>query len=114
MFICDRQPLRDTPVTARIAALHNNRLGAIYSSLYAFWSARYATRGGTANRGDTYSIILFDDHPTTMVSNDIGSTPDDLLSRILTYSAMHGTNFNEALQAAQACMDSHWASERRV
>lgn len=36
----DRQPLSDAPVTARILDHAPNRLGAVYSALYSFWSAR--------------------------------------------------------------------------
>jgi hypothetical protein len=42
MASADRQPLSDAPVTARIQAHAPNRLGAVYSALYCFWSARHA------------------------------------------------------------------------
>lgn len=42
MACADRQPLSDAPVTARIRAHAPNRLGAVYSALYSFWSARHA------------------------------------------------------------------------
>jgi hypothetical protein len=42
MASTDRQPLSDAPVTARIRAHAPNRLGAVYSALYSFWSARHA------------------------------------------------------------------------
>ncbi len=38
----DRQPLADGPAAERIQERSNNRLGAVYSALYSFWSARHA------------------------------------------------------------------------
>ncbi|KAI9444050.1 hypothetical protein H4582DRAFT_1918931, partial [Lactarius indigo] len=38
----DRQPLADGPAAERIQGRSNNRLGAVYSALYSFWSARHA------------------------------------------------------------------------
>jgi hypothetical protein len=38
----DHKPLLDTPATARILAHAPNRLGAVYSALYCFWSARHS------------------------------------------------------------------------
>jgi hypothetical protein len=58
----DRRPLSDSPVTARIVAVANNRFGAVISSLYAFWTARdTAIRTGSAAglRRDAYSIVTF-------------------------------------------------------
>jgi hypothetical protein len=39
----DRVPLVDGPAAERIRQCANNRLGAVYSALYSFWSARHAT-----------------------------------------------------------------------
>ena len=38
----DRKPLADGPAAERIRDRSNNRLGAVYSALYSFWSARHA------------------------------------------------------------------------
>jgi hypothetical protein len=38
----DRQPLTDGPATERIRLVANNRLGAVFSAVYNFWSARHA------------------------------------------------------------------------
>ena len=43
MASTDRQPLSDVPVTERIKERASNRLGAVYSALYSFWSARHAS-----------------------------------------------------------------------
>jgi Mg-chelatase subunit ChlD len=40
MRAMDHKPLDDTPAAKRIRAWANNRLGAVYSALYSFWSAR--------------------------------------------------------------------------
>lgn len=39
----DRVPLGDGPAAERIQLYANNRLGAVYSALYSFWTARHAT-----------------------------------------------------------------------
>ncbi|EKM59288.1 uncharacterized protein PHACADRAFT_249677 [Phanerochaete carnosa HHB-10118-sp] len=70
MSVTDREPLKGTPVTARIAARHNNRLGAVYSSLYAFWSTRHAVANGTTSRRDAYSVILFNSGQRQILTND--------------------------------------------
>lgn len=61
----DRKPLADGPAADRIRTRANNRLGAVYSALYSFWTARHAAatveqrtpntqRGG---RGAVYSAL---------------------------------------------------------
>ena len=42
MSMTDRLPLAEGPVAERIKYIANNRLGAVYSALYNFWSARDA------------------------------------------------------------------------
>lgn len=42
MDFSDRQPLTEGPAAERIQRRSNNRLGAVYSALYSFWSARHA------------------------------------------------------------------------
>ncbi|TFY78519.1 hypothetical protein EWM64_g5492, partial [Hericium alpestre] len=42
----DRRPLPNAPATDRIACASNNRLGAVFSALYGFWSARHAAIAG--------------------------------------------------------------------
>lgn len=110
----DRRPLNDTPASARIAARHNNRIGAVYSSLFAFWSTRHAVANGNANRRDAYSVILFNEGQTSTITNDFTSTPDQLLDNVLVYHAGGGTNYNTALQGAQAVMENNWSTERYV
>jgi hypothetical protein len=39
MLLTDHKPL-DTPAANRIRQHANNRLGAVYSDLYSFWSSR--------------------------------------------------------------------------
>lgn len=43
MCSTDRLPLADGPAAERIRERANNRLGAVYSALYSFWTARHAT-----------------------------------------------------------------------
>lgn len=47
MASTDHQPLSDAPVTTRIRTYAPNRLGAVYSALYCFWSARHAATAAT-------------------------------------------------------------------
>lgn len=108
----DRQPLVNTPVTAKLRARHNNRVGAVYSSLYTFWQARHASLNGAANRRDAYSVILFDHGLYMAVNNDFASTPDALLDMVMPYGAGGGTNFDMALKETQRCMQNHWSTER--
>jgi hypothetical protein len=46
MQLDDRQPLADAPATDRIRRRANNRLGAVYSALYSFWTARHTAAMG--------------------------------------------------------------------
>jgi hypothetical protein len=113
----DRRPLRNTPVTARLSARHNDRLGAVYSALYGFWSARHAAvqAGGTqgnAVRRDAYSIILFDNEISTILQNDFQRTPDELLNALLAYESRGGTDYTLALNQARAMMERHWDPAR--
>lgn len=119
MGLQDRRPLPGTPVTARIANRSNDRLGAVYSALYAFWSERYAAinanlADGTANRRDAYSIILFDDQVSVIVENDFQSSPDALLNSCLAHESRGGTDYTMALRAVQQVMDRRWSTERQA
>ena len=42
MSFSDRKPLTEGPAAERIQRRADNRLGAVYSALYSFWSARNA------------------------------------------------------------------------
>ncbi|KAH9023069.1 hypothetical protein EDB83DRAFT_1992577 [Lactarius deliciosus] len=118
MSIDDRRPLPDAPATYRIREKADNRLGAVYSALYSFWSARHAAvtvtprQQATGARRDAYSIILFSDTAKNAVVNDFTSTPDQLLDNILNEEADSGTNFVAAIQASQAVMIDNWSTER--
>jgi len=115
----DLRPLQNTPSTARISQRHNNRLGSVYSSLHGFWVSRQAAvdaarQNAAVARRDGYSVILFHSSATTCLANDFTSSPDDLLNVILQHRTGRGTNFSEALAAAQALMVQHWSNERYV
>ncbi|KAI0089047.1 hypothetical protein BDY19DRAFT_993280 [Irpex rosettiformis] len=108
----DKRPLDGTPITATLRQRHNNRVGAVYSSLYSFWQARHAAITAGAARRDSYSVILFDHELHRAVTNDFASTPDALINSLLQYGARGGTNFDLALQEAKRCMENHWSTER--
>ncbi len=112
----DRLPLADSPATDRISLEANNRLGAVYSALHSFWSARHAavTSGQETigARRDTYSVIMFNSKTENAAVNDFTSSPDELLDIVLNTRANGGTNFAAALQAGQAVMLDNWSTER--
>ena len=113
------QPPRNTPSTVTISRYNNNKLGAVYSSLYRFWTSRQAAANPTGQnaavaRRDAYSVILFDDLAATIISNDFSLSPDNLLSSIASHRASGGTDYTAALTAAQSLMVQHWSNERYV
>jgi hypothetical protein len=114
----DRRPLADAPAADLIRQHADNRLGAVYSALYGFWSARHAAivvdRQGTGTRLDAYSVVLFSEQTTNVIVNDFTSTPDQLLATVLAERPSRGTNFSEALGAARAIMEENWSTERFV
>lgn len=147
MDFSDRQPLTEGPAAERIQRRSNNRLGAVYSALYSFWSSRHAAaaagqrilgiqrrldtvysslhnlwpvRNAGATRGqepaftrrDAYSVILFNDWATSVLVNDVTSSPDQLLDTMLLQKANGGTNFTTALREAESVMVQNWSTER--
>lgn len=48
MCSTDRLPLADGPAAERIREHANNRLGAVYSALYSFWTARHVAAAAAA------------------------------------------------------------------
>lgn len=116
MSCTDRRPLANAPATNQITRSANNRLGAVYSALYSFWSARHAaaTSGQqvVGARRDAYSIVLFNEGATTILANDFRSSPDELLHLVLPHQASGGTNFSEALRTGGEAMIRHWSTER--
>ena len=119
MSSTDLQPPRNTPSTVTISRYNNNRLGAVYSSLYRFWSSHQAAANATGQnaavaRRDAYSVVLFDDSAATIISNDSFLSPDNLLSSIVSHRASGGTDYTAALTAAQTLMVQHWNNERYV
>ncbi|GBE82556.1 hypothetical protein SCP_0409400 [Sparassis crispa] len=115
MSASDRRPLDNTPVTVTIRRQSNNRLGAVYSALYGFWSARHtAITSGLqpAARQDAYSIILFDHSISNVLTNDFARSPQELLDSVLPYGSGGGTNFTAALRSAQTVMEQHFSTQR--
>lgn len=113
----DRQPLADAPAADLIWQHAKNRLGAVYSALFSFWSARHAVTAGQQGAGvrhDAYSVVLFNERTTDILINDFTSTPDQLLGLVLAERPSGKTDFSEALAAARAIMEQHWSTERLV
>lgn len=116
MTLTDRRPLA-TPVSAQIQRVADNRLGAVYSALYGFWTSRSAattTTTAQAGRRDAYSVVLFDTSASTqtVLSNDFTTDVNGLLNTLLRYSAGGGTSFVRALDEAKRVMLANWSSER--
>jgi len=117
MGYSDIRPLQNTPVTQNIRQYNDNRLGAVYSSLYGFWTSRHAALNAVAQnaavaRRDAYSVILFDHSRNTCISNDFNDSPDELLDTIVSWQAGGGTDYTGALTEAQSIMVQHWSNER--
>jgi hypothetical protein len=114
----DRRPPDDTPMAIQIQQVANNRLGAAYSALYSFWSARHTASAvnpqGVGARRDAYSIILFDHATTQVITNDVARSPEQLLDAVLLYPSGGGTNFSAALRTGQGVMTQYWSTERFV
>ena len=113
--ICPRPRAEMTELIQQTA---NNRLGAVYSVLYDFWSSRHhalaAGRQAIGARRDAYSIILFDEATTHVLTNDFTRTPDQLLAAVLRHQTGGGTDFTVALRAGQSVMEQNWSTERFV
>ncbi|KAF8967726.1 hypothetical protein BDZ97DRAFT_507114 [Flammula alnicola] len=118
MGLQDRRPLPGTPVSARLTPRHNDRLGAVYSSLYGFWMSRLAAVNAGQNsqspaaRRDAYSVTLFDNAIVKCVNNDFTSSPDQLLTRLLGYESNGGTDYSLAIRSVGEVMRQHWSTER--
>ncbi|KAI0052041.1 hypothetical protein FA95DRAFT_1484280 [Auriscalpium vulgare] len=114
MSASDRRPLANAPGTDVIRRTADNRLGAVFSALYSFWSARHTavSNGGPQARRDAYTIVMFDSTTQIAVANDFTSSPDQLLAAVLNCVTYGGTNFTRALREGQAAMQTHWSTER--
>ena len=117
MSSTDFRPLPNTPVTPTIRRYNDNRLGAVYSSLYGFWTSRHAALNAVGQnaaiaRRDAYSVILFDHTRATCISNDFARSPDELLNAVVSRQAGGGTDYTGALTEAQSIMTQHWSNER--
>jgi len=116
MADADHQPLADAPLADLIRQYVDNRLGAVYSALYRFWSARHAVvtagqREASARR-DAYSVVLFDGRAKSVLVNDFIRTPEQLLDTVLAEQPSNGTDFTKALEAARTIMEQNWSTER--
>jgi hypothetical protein len=113
----DCRPLDNAPQTNQIRKYRDNRLGAVYSALYSFWSARHVATTARLAVGalhDAYSVILFNHASTRVITNDLTSSPDELLGVLLATSMGGGTNFSLALREGQAVMERYWSAERHA
>jgi len=113
----DNRPLADDPASSKIRQYADNRLGAVYTALSNFWSARAVVAAGqqvAGARRDAYSIVFFDSFTKNVLVNDFTSTPGQLLDLVLAERPTNGTDFTVALGAAGAIMCQNWSTERLV
>ena len=111
--------LPSTPVTPLILPRHNDRLGAVYLSLYGFWHSRQIALLGSGSsnqtapaRRDSYSVLPFDTSVIRCFENDFQRTPDNLLQTMLQYETAGGTNYEAAIKETEDVMREHWSTER--
>jgi hypothetical protein len=112
MSMDDHRPLQGTPTTAKITAACDDRLGAVYSALYAFWATGAALRGQGGARRDAYSVVLFDYEATSILENDLQSSPDQLLDIMLQHRTQGATDYDEALAVTRGVMERCWSTDR--
>lgn len=112
MSLTDIQPPKETPVSERIASVANNRLGAVYSALYDFWTARTNGNAISGGRRDSYSAVMFSGDTTVCFENDLGMEPMEMLDTMLKYSPEDWTNFDGALAVAKSIVEKHWNQQR--
>src|SRR5258708_8233033 len=105
MKMNDRKPLENSPVYSRIRARMNNRLGAAYSALYSFWSARQATLG---LQRDANTVILHAQGTQSVCENDSTRSPSELLDLLLPNAPNGGNCFDLALKAADTAISRWW------
>jgi hypothetical protein len=83
----------------------------------SFWTARHAivqSAGASANRRDAYSVILFNESPSTTIENDYASHPEAMLGKCLGVTAGGGTNFASALMKAQTVMEANVSDTQKT
>jgi hypothetical protein len=105
----DRKPLENSPVCGKIRAHMNNRLGAVYSALYGFWSARQAAVGLQC---DANTVILHAEGTQSVCENDSTKSPRELLELLLPNGPKGGNCFGKALKAADTAISKCWDDAR--
>lgn len=106
----DHRPIQRTPVAARITSRHNNRYGAVVSSLYAF---RVAHLAADHARRDLTSIILFDSQPKVILRADNTKNAEELVDCLLEgHNRWGGTDYDLAIEEVKAVMESQWSPDR--
>ena len=104
----DRKPLENSPVYRTISTCMDNRLGAVYSALYSFWSARQAA----GLQRDANTIILHAQDTQSVCENDSTRSPSELLNLLLRNSPNGGNCFDKALKAAGIAISKWWDDAR--
>ncbi|KAF8549818.1 hypothetical protein OG21DRAFT_542691 [Imleria badia] len=105
----DKKPLENSPVSERIRSRMNNRLGAVYSALYSFWSTRQAAVG---HQRDANTIILHAQDAQFVCENDTTRSPTELVDILLPNAPKGGNCFDKALKAADIAISTCWDDAR--
>jgi hypothetical protein len=105
----DKKPPENEPESVKIRARMNNRLGAVYSALYSFWSARQAAIG---HQPDANTVILHSENTQTVCENDSKRSPSELLDLLLRNGPHGGNCFDRALKAAGTAISEWWDDAR--
>ncbi|KEP50719.1 von willebrand factor type A domain protein [Rhizoctonia solani 123E] len=112
----DHRPLANLPVTSRLVSQCNNRYGAVVSALYGFLKNREAavTNAGLKSRQDSYTFLMHDDKSEIRVQNDLTSTTEQLIERLIPhrYVGSGGNSFDLAITTAQQTIEKNWSADR--
>ncbi|CUA74500.1 hypothetical protein RSOLAG22IIIB_11257 [Rhizoctonia solani] len=112
----DHLPLANLPVTSRLVSQCNNRYGAVVSALYGFLKNREAavTNAGLRSRQDSYTFLMHDNKSEVRVQNDLTSTTEQLIDRLIPLRPVGGAgnDFGLALTMAQQTIERNWSTDR--
>ncbi|KAH7105372.1 hypothetical protein BKA62DRAFT_689469 [Auriculariales sp. MPI-PUGE-AT-0066] len=111
----DQRPIPNTPVYNSICAVANNRLGAVYSALFGFWTARAAAiqaSGSNTPRRDSYSVALCNNTSQVVLENDFSRSPQELLRALLPHRPCGGNDFSQNMRAGLDLMEKHWRNDQ--
>ncbi|CUA69984.1 hypothetical protein RSOLAG22IIIB_14172 [Rhizoctonia solani] len=109
-------PIKLITFTSRLVSQCNNRYGAVVSALYGFLKNREAavTNAGLRSRQDSYTFLMHDNKSEVRVQNDLTSTTEQLIDRLIPLRPVGGAgnDFGLALTMAQQTIERNWSADR--